>query len=53
MISRCQNELADIEHHMLHFLNTDNHDNEQRLANKSFYPGSAKNSKPLMVCFQQ
>lgn len=40
-----QNELADIEHHMLHFL--DNHD-EQRLANKAF-AGSAENGKPLMV----
>lgn len=40
-----QSELADIEHHMLHFL--DNHD-EQRLANKAF-AGSAENGKPLMV----
>ncbi|WP_339658713.1 alpha-amylase family glycosyl hydrolase [Flavobacterium frigidarium] len=40
-----QNELADIEHHMLHFL--DNHD-EQRLANKAF-AGSAESGKALMV----
>jgi hypothetical protein len=40
-----QKRLADIEHHMLHFL--DNHD-EQRLASDAF-AGSAENGKPLMV----
>ena len=44
-ISDIQNGLADIEHHMLHFL--DNHD-EQRLASPEF-AGSAENGKPLMV----
>ena len=44
-ISPIQDRLADIEHHMLHFL--DNHD-EQRLASKSF-AGNAENGKPLMV----
>jgi glycosidase len=37
--------MADIEHHMLHFL--DNHD-EQRLASDEF-AGTAENGKPLMV----
>lgn len=40
-----QDRLADIEHHMLHFL--DNHD-EQRLAHPSF-AGSGEKGKPLMV----
>lgn len=40
-----QKRLADIEHHMLHFL--DNHD-EQRLASEAF-AGNAENGKPLMV----
>jgi len=44
-ISDIQNGLADIEHHMLHFL--DNHD-EQRLASPEF-AGSAEKGKPLMV----
>jgi glycosidase len=44
-ISDIQNGLADIEHHLLHFL--DNHD-EQRLASPEF-AGSAENVKPLMV----
>lgn len=44
-ITDIQNGLADIEHHMLHFL--DNHD-EQRLASADF-AGSAENGKPLMV----
>ena len=44
-ISDIQNGLADIEHHLLHFL--DNHD-EQRLASPEF-AGSAENGKPLMV----
>lgn len=44
-ISDIQNGLADIESHMLHFL--DNHD-EQRLASKEF-AGSAEKGKPLMV----
>lgn len=44
-ISEIQNGLADIEHHMLHFL--DNHD-EQRLASPEF-AGSAQKGKPLMV----
>ena len=44
-ITNIQKGLADIEHHMLHFL--DNHD-EQRLASPEF-AGSAENGKPLMV----
>jgi len=44
-ISDIQNGLADIEHHMLHFL--DNHD-EQRLASPEF-AGSPEKGKPLMV----
>ena len=44
-ITDIQKGLADIEHHMLHFL--DNHD-EQRLASPEF-AGSAENGKPLMV----
>lgn len=40
-----QEKLADIGHHMLHFL--DNHD-EQRLASVAF-AGSAERGKPLMV----
>ena len=44
-ISDIQKGLADIEHHMLHFL--DNHD-EQRLASPEF-AGSAEKGKPLMV----
>jgi glycosidase len=44
-ISQIQEKYADIEHHMLHFL--DNHD-EQRLASKEF-AGSPENGKPLMV----
>jgi glycosidase len=44
-ITIIQKGLADIEHHMLHFL--DNHD-EQRLASPEF-AGSAENGKPLMV----
>jgi glycosidase len=44
-ITDIQKGLADIEHHMLHFL--DNHD-EQRLASPEF-TGSAENGKPLMV----
>ena len=40
-----QRRLADIEHHMLHFL--DNHD-EQRLASPEF-AGTAEKGKPLMV----
>ncbi len=39
------NELADIEHHMLHFL--ENHD-EQRLASPDF-AGNAEKGKPAMV----
>jgi glycosidase len=39
------NDLADIEHHMLHFL--ENHD-EQRIASKGF-AGSASKGKPAMV----
>ncbi len=39
------NGLADIEHHMLHFL--ENHD-EQRIASKDF-AGSAEKGKPAMV----
>ncbi|MFY0482868.1 alpha-amylase family glycosyl hydrolase [Flavobacterium sp. PLA-1-15] len=44
-ISDIQHGLADIEHHMLHFL--DNHD-EQRLAGPEF-AGSPEKGKPLMV----
>ena len=44
-LSDIQNRMADIEHHMLHFL--DNHD-EQRLASPEF-AGSAQKGKPLMV----
>lgn len=44
-LTMIQKDMADIEHHMLHFL--DNHD-EQRLANDAF-AGSAENGKPLMV----
>ena len=40
-----QQELADIEHHMLHFL--ENHD-EQRIASDEF-AGSAEKAKPAMV----
>ncbi len=40
-----QNELADIEHHMLHFL--ENHD-EQRIASTAF-AGDALKGKPAMV----
>ena len=44
-ISEIQNEMADIEHHMFHFL--DNHD-EQRLASTEF-AGTPEKGKPLMV----
>jgi glycosidase len=44
-LSDIQHSMADIEHHMLHFL--DNHD-EQRLASPEF-AGSGENGKPLMV----
>lgn len=44
-LSDIQKGMADIEHHMLHFL--DNHD-EQRLASSEF-AGSAERGKPLMV----
>ncbi|MFV8442436.1 alpha-amylase family protein [Flavobacterium sp. LB2P44] len=44
-LSDIQNGMADIEHHMLHFL--DNHD-EQRLASAEF-AGSPQKGKPLMV----
>lgn len=44
-ISGIQENLKDIEHHMLHFL--DNHD-EQRLASPQF-AGDPKKGKPLMV----
>ncbi|TRX35061.1 alpha-amylase family glycosyl hydrolase [Flavobacterium restrictum] len=44
-ISDIQNHMADIEHHMLHFL--DNHD-EQRLASPEF-AGTPEKGKPLMV----
>lgn len=44
-LSDIQNRMADIEHHMLHFL--DNHD-EQRLASPEF-AGTAQKGKPLMV----
>jgi len=42
---KVQSDLADIEHHMLHFL--ENHD-EQRLASPAF-AGSAEKGKPAMV----
>jgi glycosidase len=44
-VSEIQAKYADIEHHMLHFL--DNHD-EQRLASKDF-AGTPEKGKPLMV----
>ncbi|RDI57505.1 alpha-amylase family protein [Flavobacterium glaciei] len=44
-LSEIQNGMADIEHHMLHFL--DNHD-EQRLASPEF-AGTPEKGKPLMV----
>lgn len=44
-LSDIQNSMADIEHHMLHFL--DNHD-EQRLASEAF-AGTPEKGKPLMV----
>lgn len=44
-LSKIQEGLSDIEHHMLHFL--DNHD-EQRLASPEF-AGSPQKGKPLMV----
>ncbi len=44
-LSDIQNRMADIEHHMLHFL--DNHD-EQRLASPEF-AGTPQKGKPLMV----
>lgn len=44
-LSEIQNGMADIEHHMLHFL--DNHD-EQRLASPEF-AGTPQKGKPLMV----
>ncbi len=44
-ISEIQAKFADIEHHMLHFL--ENHD-EQRLASKDF-AGTPEKGKPLMV----
>ena len=44
-LSDIQHSMADIEHHMLHFL--DNHD-EQRLASPEF-AGSGEKGKPLMV----
>jgi glycosidase len=44
-LSDIQNRMADIEHHMLHFL--DNHD-EQRLASLEF-AGTPQKGKPLMV----
>ena len=44
-ITTIQNGMADIEHHMLHFL--DNHD-EQRLASPEF-AGTPEKGKPLMV----
>ncbi|TDW52233.1 glycosidase [Flavobacterium sp. 270] len=44
-LSDIQNRMADIEHHMLHFL--DNHD-EQRLASPEF-AGTPERGKPLMV----
>jgi glycosidase len=44
-LSDIQNNMMDIEHHMLHFL--DNHD-EQRLSSPEF-AGSPEKGKPLMV----
>ena len=44
-ISEIQNQVADIEHHMFHFL--DNHD-EQRLASPEF-AGTPEKGKPLML----
>jgi len=44
-IVQIQNDLADIEHHMLHFL--ENHD-EQRIASAGF-AGDASKGKPAMV----
>lgn len=44
-LSDIQHSMADIEHHMLHFL--DNHD-EQRLASPEF-AGTPEKGKPLMV----
>ncbi|WP_445454168.1 alpha-amylase family protein [Flavobacterium sp. 25HG05S-40] len=44
-LSEIQNGMADIEHHMLHFL--DNHD-EQRLASDEF-AGTPEKGKPMMV----
>ena len=44
-IPKVQEDLADIEHHMLHFL--ENHD-EQRIASPDF-AGFAENGKPSMV----
>ncbi len=44
-LPKIQEDLADIEHHMLHFL--ENHD-EQRIASKEF-AGSAIKGKPSMV----
>jgi glycosidase len=44
-LSNIQKNMADIEHHMLHFL--DNHD-EQRLASLEF-AGTPEKGKPLMV----
>lgn len=44
-IGRIQHQLADIEHHMLHFL--DNHD-EQRISSPEF-AGSVEKGKPAML----
>lgn len=44
-LTKIQNGMSDIEHHMLHFL--DNHD-EQRLASPEF-AGTPERGKPLMV----
>ncbi len=44
-LSEIQNNMMDIEHHMLHFL--DNHD-EQRLASPEF-AGTPEKGKPMMV----
>ncbi len=44
-LAAIQNGLADIEHHMIHFL--ENHD-EQRIASAGF-AGSAEKGKPMMV----
>ncbi|WP_290712383.1 alpha-amylase family protein, partial [Flavihumibacter sp. CACIAM 22H1] len=44
-LAAIQKNMADIEHHMLHFL--ENHD-EQRIASKAF-AGSAEKAKPAMV----